>query len=319
MARRSAITLAVCAGLALAARRADAQSTTGACAPVIEVGGNVPPRMAQRLRRLLALAQRDVTSAPCERSRVRLEWTSRELTAHIELHDGRVAVRTLESLEDVLPTVLSLLAVPAPDGDTQEGSDDAPPEVETAPPTTPVTTLAPAPPRPLVSRAPPDDAPPRGRGWALALSGAVGLAARDGEDLHLVGRGELSLRVGHLAVGVRAGVGAVEADRGAHNTGARTRRRGAFEPSLVVSARYRWTAPRLFEEVGVSGGAANPVNDDGTAGTTWRARVGVEAAMGWRVSPAWQPFVRAEAFLDLDGGPTPGLALTLGATWEVLR
>ena len=88
MARRSAITLAVCAGLALAARRADAQSTTGACAPVIEVGGNVPPRMAQRLRRLLALAQRDVTSAPCERSRVRLEWTSRELTAHIELHDG---------------------------------------------------------------------------------------------------------------------------------------------------------------------------------------------------------------------------------------
>ena len=117
--------------LLLLARVGHAQPVPAAiaCAPTIELGANIPARVAQRLRRVLDHAVGALGPAsPCAPSHARLDWNDRELTIHVSLDDGRIAVRSLESLEDVLPTMLSVLAVPPPD---PAAADDPPP----APPT----------------------------------------------------------------------------------------------------------------------------------------------------------------------------------------
>ena len=113
--RRSPLTpIAAALPFLLVGRPGRAQSVpTPVCTPTFELGENIPPRVALRLRRVLDHAVGSLSATtPCAPSHARLDWNDHELTVHIALEDGRIAVRNLESLEDVLPTLLSVLAVP---------------------------------------------------------------------------------------------------------------------------------------------------------------------------------------------------------------
>lgn len=298
--------------LLLGARAAWAQTApTAVCAPTVELGEGIPPRMAQRLRRALDLAAASLPPAsPCAPSRARLDWSDHELTVHISLDDGRIAVRTLESLEDVLPTLLSVLAVPAPD-------PEAPPAVVPA-------TVAPAP--PLVAVAPPSIAPPVApaprrapSGWSLLLSATGGLGFQYEDEALLRASVEAGVATPRLAISARASV-AVSLDDDHHpalpNAIQPRPERDRIESSAVLSARARLGSGRLRGEFGGFGGVSHSA-----AGTDagWLPRVGLEASFGWQLTRSLSTFVRTEGYLDLGSGIGPGAALSLGLAWEPRR
>ncbi len=317
--RRSPIGLLVAAlPLLLGARSAWAQSTGSAvCAPTVELGGSIPPRVAQRLRRALDHAAGTLPpAAPCAPSHARLDWNEHELTVHISLDDGRIAVRTLESLEDVLPTVLSVLAVPAPDpsAPTVEPPPAAPAPTEVAP--APVVVIAP----PTIPA--PPVAPPRPRapsGWSLLLSGAAGVAFQDGDGA----LGRSSVEVGaatpRFAITARGSMALSLGDhhfRGLPNAIYPRPERDRIESSAVLSARVRLGSGRLRAEVG---GFVGLARDAAATDTGWLPRVGIEASLGWQLSRSLSAFARTEGYLDLGSGLGPGVALSVGLAWEPRR
>jgi len=314
--RRSPMPSLVAAlSLLLGARAAWAQTApTAVCAPSVELGEGVPPRMAQRLRRALDLAAASLPPAsPCAPSRARLDWSDHELTVHISLDDGRIAVRTLESLEDVLPTLLSVLAVPAPD----PAAPEAPPAVVPAP-------VAPAP--PPVAVALPSIAHPVARapqrapsGWSLLLSATGGLGFQYEDEALLRASAEAGFATHRLAISARASV-AVSLDDDHHpglpNAIQPRPERDRVESSAVLSARARLGSGRLRGEFGGFGGVSHSA-----AGTDagWLPRVGLEASFGWQLTRTLTTIVRTEGFLDLGSGIGPGAALSLGLAWEPRR
>lgn len=313
MKRRSLTAPAIVALAAFfAGRSAAAQAPPpAACPPSFELSEAIPPRVAQRLRRALDHAATALpTHAACQPSRARLEWNARELTIHISLDDGRIAVRTLESLEDVLPTLLSVLAVPAPD-------PEAPPAVVPA-------TVAPAP--PLVAVAPPSIAPPVApaprrapSGWSLLLSATGGLGFQYEDEALLRASVEAGVATPRLAISARASV-AVSLDDDHHpalpNAIQPRPERDRIESSAVLSARARLGSGRLRGEFGGFGGVSHAA-----AGTDvgWFPRVGLEASFGWQLTRSLSTFVRTEGYLDLGSGIGPGAALSLGLAWEPRR
>jgi hypothetical protein len=312
MRRSPMLSLVAALPLLLGARAAWAQTApTAVCAPTVELGEGIPPRMAQRLRRALDLAAASLPPAsPCAPSRARLDWSDHELTVHISLDDGRIAVRTLESLEDVLPTLLSVLAVPAPD-------PEAPPAVVPA-------TVAPAPPR--VAVAPPSIAPPVApaprrapSGWSLLLSATGGLGFQYEDEALLRASVEAGVATPRLAISARASV-AVSLDDDHHpalpNAIQPRPERDRIESSAVLSARARLGSGRLRGEFGGFGGVSHAA-----AGTDvgWFPRVGLEASFGWQLTRSLSTFVRTEGYLDLGSGIGPGAALSLGLAWEPRR
>jgi hypothetical protein len=302
--------------LLLGARAASAQTEPLRCAPTIELGASLPPRVAQRLRRVLEGAVEGISpSAPCAPSRARLEWNDHELTVRIALDDGRIAVRNLESLEDVLPTLLSVLAVPAPDPRTA---------VEAAPETLPVApTPAPAPSAALAPAVPPVAAPPVARGasgWSVTVSLNGGASVQEGGDAMARWGGEVGAATPRLALSARAWMAYAsahdEADRSVSDLSNPTRRRRPSESGLVVSARARLGSGRLRLEVGGFGGAAH---EGAGSAEQWLPRFGLETSLNLQFTRSLAAFVRAEGYVDIGGERGPGVALTVGATWEPMR
>lgn len=301
--------------LLLGARAAWAQTAAAAvCAPTVELGAGIPPRMAQRLRRALDLSAASLPPAStCAPSRARLDWSDHELTVRISLDDGRIAVRTLESLEDVLPTLLSVLAVPAPDPSAPE----APPSAAPAP-------VAPA--APIVEAAPPSIAPPVARapqrassGLSLLLSATGGLGFQYEDEALLRAGAEVGFATPRLAISARASV-AVSLDDDSHiglpNAIQPRPERDRVESSAVLSARARLGSGRLRGEFGGFGGVSHFAAGTGAG---WLPRVGLEASLGWQLTRSLSTFVRTEGYLDIGSGIGPGAALSVGLAWEPRR
>lgn len=265
--------------LLLLARVGHAQPVPAAiaCAPTIELGANIPARVAQRLRRVLDHAVGALGPAsPCAPSHARLDWNDRELTVHVSLDDGRIAVRSLESLEDVLPTLLSVLAVPPP---------------VTAP----------------------------GSGWSLLVAVGAGASAQAGGDERWRWSSEVGAATPRIAISARSAMAySLEPDGGVNLAGGDRRERGAWrnESSVVVSGRARLGVGRLRLEVGGFGGV---VHDEVADADRWSPRVGLEAALAWPFTRSLSALVRAEGFVDLGGERGPGVALSVGVSWEPQR
>ena len=302
--------------LLLLARAGHAQPVpaTAACAPTVELGANIPARVAQRLRRVLDHAVGALGPAsPCAPSHARLDWNDRELTIHVSLDDGRIAVRSLESLEDVLPTLLSVLAVPPPDPAV---ADDPPPAPPTPPP---VASPAPivAPPPLAVPVIAPVTAP--GSGWSLLVAVGAGASAQAGGDGRWRWSSEVGAATPRIAISARSAMAySFEGDGRVNPAGGDRRERGAWrnESSVVVSGRARLGVGRLRLEVGGFGGVVHDEVDDADR---WSPRVGLEAALAWPFTRSLSALVRAEGFVDLGGERGPGVALSVGVAWEPQR
>lgn len=105
------------------------------CAPSVTIDASVPPRLVARLR---ALAGR--VAVPGRRCpSVEFSWSAPRLSVHIALEDGRVARRTLRSLDDALPTLLAVLAAPPDEDEIEETEATDEPD---APPVEPASVVA---------------------------------------------------------------------------------------------------------------------------------------------------------------------------------
>lgn len=305
--------------LLLLARVGHAQPApaTAACAPTVELGANIPARVAQRLRRVLDHAVGALGPAsPCAPSHARLDWNDRELTIHVSLDDGRIAVRSLESLEDVLPTLLSVLAVPPPD---PAAADDPPPAPPAPPPAAPPAPIAPPPPV-VVPAAAPLTAP--SAGWSLLVAVGAGGSAQVGGEGRWRWSSEVGAATPRFAISARSAM-AYSFDRNDPDDRvnlARVDRRarivGRNESSVVVSGRARLGVGRLRLEVGGFGGVVHDELDDADR---WSPRFGLEAALAWPFTRSLSALVRAEGFVDLGGERGPGVALSVWVTWEPQR
>lgn len=318
----SAPVIVVAALLASATARAQT-APTAACAPAIELSGAIPPRVVQRLRRVIDLATTSLPpNTPCSASRARLDWSERELTVHIALDDGRVAVRTLESLEDLLPTVLAVLAVPPPDptAEPARARVEAPAPATTTPASVAVVVV----PVPVAAPAatPAPVAPPsnHGTGWSLLVSGTVG--ASFSQSTRFLGRwtAEVGAATPRFALTLRGGMDLRRSGANDDNGFRRDDLDGTFDRTqaqVVASARARWSSTRLRGEVGGYLGASHDADYEISR---WLPRLGLEASVGWRFTPSLGAFVRAEAWADVyDDRPVPAFALSLGASWEPRR
>ncbi len=313
MKRRSLTAPAIVALAAFfAGRSAAAQAPPpAACPPSFELSEAIPPRVAQRLRRALDHAATALpTHAACQPSRARLEWNARELTIHISLDDGRIAVRNLESLEDLLPTLLSVLAVPASEAPPAE--PEPAPEAPAAPPP-PVS-----PPEPLpVLRVRPPPPPVRRNAWSLLVAGTFGSTYAN-SDLSGRWTSEVGAATPRLALTLRAGMSFARSDDD-NDDPSRTRRepsRGRTQSFMVLSARARWGIGRFSLEAGGFGGVSHDAAPDSSR---WLPRLGVEASVGWRFTRALGAFARAEASVDIGAESPPAPALSLGLSWEPHR
>lgn len=316
MRRSLLLTLAAVLPALLGSRVAWAQTTPAAvCAPIVELGANLPPRVAQRLRRVLDQAVEALpSSAPCAPSHARLDWNDHELTIRVALDDGRIAVRNLESLEDVLPTLLSVLAVPAADPAAPE---ERPPGVvapsDPAPALVAPVPVAPAPVAPV-----PTPSRPAASRWSLllSLSGGVSLQDRAGA----LGRWgvEVGAATPRIALTARASM-ANPLDE--HRLDRLNRFAGRPdhddpESSLVASGRARLGGRRFRVEVGGFGGVSHSA---AASDAEWLPRFGLEASAGGQLSRSLTLFARAEGYVDLGGDVGPGVAFSLGCTWEPQR
>ena len=301
--------------IALAPGASWAQPARGPCAPTIELGASLPPRMVQRLRRVLDhAAGRLPAAAPCSASRARLEWNDRELTVHIALDDGRIAVRNLESLEDVLPTLLSVLAVPAPDPPVAVDPPASPPPAEPATAPDAAPTAAPSTPRPTVAPA----ARPPAR-WSLLVSLSAGASWQLGDGGAWRWGAEVGAATPRLALSARSAMAYAFGDRHAPLQGEVNvfgAQRDHDASSLVLSGRARFGWGRLRAEVGGFGGVSFV---ETTGSRVWSPRFGLEASLGAQVTRALAVFARAEGFVDLGTGLGPGVALSVGTGWEPQR
>ncbi len=278
------------------------------CAPDVTIDSSVPPRLVARLR---ALAGR--VAVPGRRCpSVEFSWSAQRLSVHIALEDGRVARRTLRSLDDALPTLLAVLAAP-PDEDEIDDADatDEPEMPPSEPVNVPASVSPPAPAR--VVQAPAATA----RAQTFALSIQFGYGGAPGAYGFPIWRAELGLVRPSWALLLR----------GSHADGDR-REGGRREDAVIAAMRLRWGVARWRFEFG------------GGVGVAWRrvererqrdpssvaVRVELEGQAAFRVWRTFSVLAWTEAWSDFDMSESTGWeddpALVsvgggLGLRWEV--
>jgi hypothetical protein len=258
------------------------------CAPDVTIDSSVPPRLVARLR---ALAGR--VAVPGRRCpSVEFAWSAQRLSVHIALEDGRVARRTLRSLDDALPTLLAVLAAPP----EEDESDDAEAQEEPdAPPPEPVNVAASvsAPPPARVARASAVTA----RAQTFALSLQLGYGGAPAAYGFTIWRAELGLVRPSWALVLRGS----HADGDRHEGGRR-------EDAVVAAMRLRWGVARWRFEFG------------GGVGLAWRrvererqrdpsslaARIELEGVAAFRVWRTFSVVAWAEAWSDFDMSESAG-------------
>jgi len=282
------------------------------CPPRVVVDPDVPPRLAERLRVQLATLPR----AEVHCGELLFRWDRSRLVIEVALQDGRIARRTLRSLEDALPTALAVLATPPHEDETSEAR--AAPEAPVAPAPEPARVPAAAPPRPVIA---PVAVTPASE---LRLRVEGGIA---GGWSH--GRGFFAQRA-EVALAWRDAVLAVNGQwRGGD---------GDDDTSEVRGQRYglalRWRIPRGRWGFDVGGGFAAAslrldVGDRNTGGhrSVWSLAAGADAGASLRLTQALHAVARAEALAtvvhfgddpdDLYGGAPVSLSITLGLRLEV--
>jgi hypothetical protein len=280
------------------------------CPPRVVVDPGVPPRLAGRLRAQLAALPR--AEAHC--GELLFRWDRGCLVIEVALRDGRVARRTLRSLDDALPTVLAVLATPPHD-------DDAP--------AAPAETTAPAPtpaPPPAAPAAPPTApaAPPTAPADALRVrvEGGIGGGWAHGRGF-VAPRAEVGLVWRRAVLALSGQWRGGDDDEG---TGVRGQRYGLA---------LRWRLPageRWGFDLGAVVAAASLRLDEGDRNmgghrSVWSLAAGADAGASLRLTRALHAVARAEALAtvvhfgdDPDGlyGAAPvSLSLTLGLRLEV--
>jgi hypothetical protein len=283
------------------------------CPPSVVVDPGVPPRLAERLRAQLATLPR--AEAHC--GELLFRWARSRLVIEVALQDGRIARRTLRSLDDALPTALAVLATPPHEDDAPAAPEAASPEP--APTPAPAAPMALAAPPIVVAPAP---VAPATTLW-LRVEGGVG-----GGWVH--GRGIFAQR-GEVALVWRRAILAVSGQWRSGDGGA--------DGSEVRGQRYglalRWHLPatgRWGFDLGGVVAAASLRRDDGGrnaggSGSVWSLAAGADASASFRLTRALSAVARAEALAtvvhfgddpdDLYGGAPVSLAVTLGLRLEV--
>ncbi len=281
-----------------------------ACSPRIIVAPEVPQRLADRLRaRLAALDPGDPACGALQ-----FRWDRSRLVIEVALQDGRIARRTLRSLEDALPTALAVLATPPADPEPA------------APPPPPAPAPPPAPPpaieRPAVEPVVPVPAPvdlPADPPLRLRVGGAMGGGWSAGRWFFLQ-RAEVELRHRRLVLGIRAdwggsGEGDDELRAQSYGLAARwhlARGRWQFELGAVVAA-----AALRFDARGANARDRAPA---------WSLRVGADLGAAFAFTRALSVFARVESTVAvarfsgddaLHGGSPLGVSTTLGLRLEV--
>jgi hypothetical protein len=286
------------------------------CPPRVVVDPGVPPRLAERLRAQLATLPR--AEAHC--GELLFRWDRSRLVIEVSLQDGRIARRTLRSLEDALPTALAVLATPPREDDAPAPPAAASSEPAPTPTPTVPTPIAPAEVPPAASVTAPTSA---GSDLRLRVDGGLG-----GGWAH--GRGIFAQHAEVALVWRRAIVAAnaqwQSGDARDDGTSLRGQRYGlalrwrlpagarwAFELGAVVAA----TSLRLVDDV----------QDTQTHRAVWSLGAGLDAGASLRLTRALHAFARAEALTtvvhfgdDPDGlyeGAPLSLTTTLGLRLEV--
>jgi hypothetical protein len=283
-----------------------------ACPPRILVAPEIPQRLADRLRARLATL--DPGDPAC--GALQFRWDRNRLVIEVALQDGRVARRTLRSLEDALPTALAVLALPPAE----------PEPVATTPPPAPVPTPTPPPAsptedeRPTAAPVPPTSVPaPADPPLRLRVGGAMGGAWSAGRWFFLQ-RAEVELRHRRLVLGLRAdwagsGEGDDELRAQSYGLAARwhlPRGRWQFELGAVVAA-----SALRFDVRGAN------ARDRTLA---WSLRVGADVGASFAFTRALSAFARVESTVAvarfsgddaLHAGSPLGVSATLGLRLEV--
>ncbi|MEZ4406593.1 MAG: hypothetical protein R3A52_08970 [Polyangiales bacterium] len=313
---REAPSVAVALLVALSPAAASAQ-TEPACPPTVVIDPSVPARVATRLRALETLLS---TDGPCSPSRLRFAMNAERLTVEVSLDDGRVANRTLRSLDDALPTLLAVLAAPPPALAPSEprpapeppAEDDAPPSPTPAAPPR-ITPIAP---------------PPVGVRPFAQLDLGVRWAVRD------TALGGARLSLGALGERWRVGAAATFSGGAARDGRGSTDPRGAGglgEIEAVASGAAQWRLGRWTLEPGAFVGAAwqQAWARRERVGARVALRVGVEFTALYRFASAWsvsatatvgaEPWAwRAEGATNVDDPLRPSpvvVGLGVGVRW----
>jgi hypothetical protein len=283
------------------------------CPPRVVVDPGVPTRLAARLRAQFAA----LPPAEAHCGELLFRWDRSRLVIEVALQDGRVARRTLRSLEDALPTALAVLATPPHDDEAPAAGEAAAPAAPAPMAPAPVARTAPAPPAPVTPTTPPAS------GLRLRVEGGMGGGWSHGRGF-FAQRGEVALVWGRAVVAVngqwRSGD---EAPDGSEVRGQR------------FGFALRWRSPvdgRWDIDLGAVIAAASLRRDDGGVnargrGSVWSLAAGADASASLRLTRALHAVARAEALATvlhfgddpdgLYGGAPVSLSMTLGLRLEV--
>lgn len=317
-------------GLVAAPRLAQAQVSAEAVAPCtveVAVDRTTSPRLWARMRALAAvLSARDTSPGACE-GRVRLGMSAQRLQVEIALDDGRVAQRSLRSLEDVLPTVLAVLAAPSTDG--PEGAErEAPAPTVTAPPPRPAPPVDAAEDaaRPPASASAPQPLATPGDAWRPLVGLSLGEQFSLEAQSQSVARVELGWVRRHLRAGLRLSLGhaTTRADRPdgdnddddhGETSAERRRRDWVFDGRVGVDLAARLHTGRFALELGGTAMVRQAWSNDVAPLTS--AVLGVNATAVWALAPQWRLTGSLEA-LNVLRTDEHTVGLTLGVRWESL-
>ncbi|MDP3215052.1 MAG: hypothetical protein Q8S73_13170, partial [Deltaproteobacteria bacterium] len=166
----------------------------------------------------------------------------------------------------------------------------------------------------------PAPAAARAEGWSLLVAVGAGASAQVGGDGRWRWSSEVGAATPRFAISARSAMAyRSERDDRVNLDGEDRRERSTWrtESSVVVSGRARLGVGRLRLEVGGFGGVVHDAGDDGD--DRWAPRFGLEAALAWPFTRSLSALVRAEGFVDLGGERGPGIALSVGVSWEPQR
>lgn len=284
------------------------------CPPRVVVDPGVPPRLAERLRAQLATLPR----AEVHCGELLFRWDRSRLVIEVALQDGRIARRTLRSLEDALPTALAVLATPHDDEAPAAGEAAALAEPAPAPtPPAPAARAAPAPAPPVTPTA------PSASELRLRVEGGIG-----GGWMH--GRGLFAQRAEVALLWRRAILAVTGQWRSGDEVGDGSEVRGQ---RYGLALRWRFpTGGRWDFDLGAGVAAASLRLDFGDRntgghGSVWSLAAGADASASVRLTRALHAVARAEALAtmvhfgddpdDLYGGAPVSLSVTLGLRLEV--
>ncbi len=310
------------------------------CAARIDVAAETPARVAARLRALArALPVGDADG--CRAPHVHVTWSPQRLTVEVALEDGRIANRTLRSVEDVLPTLLAVLSAPPeapalPEAPAPDVADLPPPQQPD--PEEPPFAMEPA------VRLHPVDPPPELHRWHLAVDASAGLTTPvvAGSALRVF-TAEAGMASPRLRLVLRGSFGFHDAgghdlldDHGSTSAGStqatQLPRYYIDLKQFVASAAARYRAPlgRFFLEAGGSVGVAwshaySPT--DLSVDAFFALRLGLEAAVVLPLPWGTEVFVRGEFYTDLTPHSPPATletatlaaSMSLGLGWGAPR